>query len=483
MTQAQAPVDRVDGTLLRLVGVMVLGGMLSFLDATIVNTGIHTLTDAFQASLGSIEWVATGYLLAAALAIPIAGWAVDRFGAKRMWLLGLSVLLVSSILCSIAWDPGSLIFFRVIQGFGGGMVDPIMMTVVATAAGPNRMGRVMGLISVPITLGPVVGPILGGLLLGSLSWQWMFLINVPIAALALIFALKVIPADAPRTGTPARLDLLGALLLCPGFAAVVYALSQAGGAGFGAPRVLTALLIGIALFIAYVVHALRPSTQALIDLRLFANRAFTAAVGIMFLVGGVLYSMLFLLPLFYQQVRVHDVLTAGLLVMPLAIGMPFLAPLAGKFADKIGAKLLVPVGGALIAIGTLIYTQSGADSPQALLTVGQIITGCGLAVVGSPTMGSIYRSVQPEKIPTATGAVFILNLIGASLGIAIAALLLQSGEPGRPVDDVYAGAFWWPAIAGGLILLLGLLLPGRPTPQPAAAPADGADTTAVKDPA
>lgn len=212
---AESNPARLDSGLLTLLGVMVLGGMMSYLDATIVNVGISTLGGEFKATLATIEWVTTGYLLAVALAIPLAGWALVRFGAKRMWLLGLTVFLIGSTLCAFAWNAESLIAFRVLQGLGGGMIDPIMMTVVAGAAGPARIGRVMGLVSVPITLGPVVGPIVGGLLLDNLSWEWLFLVNIPFALAAIILAVKVLPADPPPSGDPVPLDVLGVFLLSP----------------------------------------------------------------------------------------------------------------------------------------------------------------------------------------------------------------------------------------------------------------------------
>ena len=140
MTQPQS--DRLDAPLLRLLGVMVLGGVMSYFDATIINVSVETLTARFSTSLGTISWVATGYLLAVAVAIPLAGWSVARFGAKRVWLTALTLFLVGSALCALAWDVSSLIAFRVLQGFAGGLLEPIMLTVVATAAGPGRMGRV-----------------------------------------------------------------------------------------------------------------------------------------------------------------------------------------------------------------------------------------------------------------------------------------------------------------------------------------------------
>ncbi|MFC9295708.1 DHA2 family efflux MFS transporter permease subunit [Streptomyces sp. NPDC057011] len=464
---AESSPARLDSGLLTLLGVMVLGGMMSYLDATIVNVGISTLGGEFKASLATIEWVTTGYLLAVALAIPLAGWALVRFGAKRMWLLGLTVFLIGSTLCAFAWNAESLIAFRVLQGLGGGMIDPIMMTVVAGAAGPERIGRVMGLISVPITLGPVVGPIVGGLLLDNLDWKWLFLVNIPFALAAIVLAVKVLPADPPAGGDPVPLDVLGVFLLSPGFAALVYALSQAGAHGFGSTRVVIGLAVGIALFAGYAVHALRTDKTPLLDLRLFAGKGFTASVTTMFLLGGGLFSLLFLLPLYYQQVHGHSVLQSGLLLAPLGLGTLIGMPLAGNLADRFGARVLVPAGALLIGAGALVFTQSGPDTSQVVLTVAQFAAGFGMGLVGAPTMGSVYRTVPGEAVAGATGAVFILNQIGASLGIAVVALILQGGgEHATPTAGSFANAFWWAVAAAVVVFLAGLLLPGRPQPAP-----------------
>lgn len=459
---------RLDAALLTLVGVMVLGGMMSYLDATIVNVGISTLGGEFHATLATIEWVTTGYLLAVALAIPLAGWAVVRFGAKRMWLLGLSVFLIGSTLCAFAWNAESLIAFRVIQGFGGGMVDPIMMTVVAGAAGPARIGRVMGLVSVPITLGPVVGPVIGGLLLDSFSWQWMFLVNIPFALAAIVLAIRVLPADPPPSGDPVPLDVLGVALLSPGFAAIVFALSQAGGDGFGGPEVIIGLAVGLVLFAAYAVHALRTTGTPLLDLRLFAGKGFSASVTTMFLLGGGLFSLLFLLPLYYQQVHGHSVLESGLLLAPLGLGTLIGMPVAGNLADRVGARRLVPTGALLIGAGALVFTGSDAGTSQIALTAAQFAAGFGMGLVGAPTMGSVYKTVPGDAVAGATGAVFILNQIGAALGIAAVALILQGGgSHTTPNAETFGNAFWWPAAAAVVVFVAGLLLPGKPRPEPA----------------
>ncbi|MCM3884352.1 DHA2 family efflux MFS transporter permease subunit [Frankia sp. R82] len=468
---ADAPTG-LDRALLVLVGVMVLGGMMSYLDATIVNVGISTLGARFDASLATVEWVTTGYLLAVALAIPLAGWATVRFGAKRMWLLGLSLFLVGSALCAAAWNAPSLISFRVVQGLGGGMVDPIMMAVVADAAGPARIGRVMGLISFPITLGPVLGPVVGGLLLENLAWEWMFLVSVPFAVAAIVLAILVLPPDPPRDATPVPLDALGMATLCPGFAALVFALSQAGSHGFSSIRVLAGLLVGTVLFVVYAAHALRTAAIPLLDLRLFASRAFAAAITVMFLVGGGLFSLLFLLPLYYQQVHGHTVLESGLLLAPLGLGAMIGMPVAGNLADRMGARVLVPTGALLVCAGALLFTRSDAGTSQVPLTIAQLAIGFGLGLVGAPTMGSVYRTVPPTTVAAATGAVFILNQLGASLGVSVVALILQDGGVHTAATTASFGhAFWWPFAAGLVVFAAGFLLPGRPAPAAGRVPA------------
>src|SRR6266498_2891337 len=168
-----------------VAAIVVLGAIMTVLDATIVSVAIDTLSHDFGSPLATIQWVITGYVLALAAVIPITGWAADRFGGKRVWLASLVLFVGGSLLCGLAWNAGSLIFFRVLQGLGGGMVAPAGMTLVAQAAGPQRMGRAMSIVGVPMMLGPVIGPVLGGVLVSSVSWQWIFYINLPIGVIAL----------------------------------------------------------------------------------------------------------------------------------------------------------------------------------------------------------------------------------------------------------------------------------------------------------
>lgn len=471
MTQARS--DRLDPALLRLIVVLLMGGLMGLLDGTIVNVGIGTLGDHFDSSLSTVGWVATGYLLAVTLAIPFTAWAVDRFGSKKMWLIGLTLFVAGSLASGIAWNIESLIVFRVLQGFGGGMLDPIMLTLLARVAGPKRVGRVMGLMGIVIPLGPVLGPILGGLIIEGLDWRWMFLVNIPIGVLAFLLSLRIVPTDPPkseRSTTP--LDVIGLALLGPAFAVLTFALSRAGeDAGFGSTPVIVALALGAVLLIGYGAHAVRVGAKALISLGLFRSRSFSASVAVMGLTGVMLFSMLFLVPLYQQQVRGHGVLAAGLLLAPLGVGSFLAMPVAGRLSDKIGAKRLAPFGAFIIVLSSLAYTQAGATTSEVLLGICAFTTGVGLGFIGAPTMGSLYRTLPGESVAQGTSALYIVNQLGASLGIAVVALLLQrQADSGHTAVESFQTTSWWVFGAAVAVLISGWFLPGRP--EPAQAPAE-----------
>src|ERR671928_1156356 len=187
----------IDRELGRLAAVVVLGTIMSILDTTIVNVAIETLGRQLHSSLTSIQWVSTGYLLALATVIPLTGWSMERFGAKRMWMTSVVLFLIGSTLCGLAWSTESLIVFRVLQGFGGGMIMPIGQAILAQAAGPQRMGRIMSVIGVPTLLGPILGPVIGGLIIDNASWRWIFFVNVPVGLVALALAARVLPGVEP----------------------------------------------------------------------------------------------------------------------------------------------------------------------------------------------------------------------------------------------------------------------------------------------
>src|SRR5689334_11348799 len=194
---SSSPEPVMDRALMLVAGTVVLGVIMSILDVTVVNVALQDLSREFSSPLTTIQWVATGYTLALATVIPLTGWAADRFGTKRLYLTSITLFVCGSVLSGLAWSSASLIGFRVLQGLGGGMLMPAGMTILTQAAGPHRVGRVMAIIGVPMMLGPILGPVLGGWLVDDASWRWIFFINVPVGAAALIMSLRILPRDVP----------------------------------------------------------------------------------------------------------------------------------------------------------------------------------------------------------------------------------------------------------------------------------------------
>ncbi|MFE3450843.1 DHA2 family efflux MFS transporter permease subunit [Nonomuraea sp. NPDC059194] len=456
--------DRLDPRLLAMIAVILLGGLLGILNSTMAAVATGTLAATFHTSLGTVGWTSTGFLLAVTATIPFTTWAVDRFGGKRLWLAGLAVFVVGSLAAGLAWDVGSLIAFRALQGVGAGILDPLVLILLARAAGWRHAGRVMGLMGVVLSLGPVLGPVAGGAVLNALDWRWMFLLSVPVGVLAYLLARRVLPADPPVDQARTRLDVLGLALLAPGFAALVLALSQSAEQG-GHP--VLPLVAAAVLLAGYAVHALRARrTPPLIEPRLFASRGFVASVAIMGLGGLANFATLFALPLYYQHVHGHGVLAAGLLMAPAGLGGAIAMPLAGRLSDRFGARGLATAGAILAGLSALAFTRIGGGTAEVWPVLAALAIGLGMGCFSAPTMGSLYRSLPGPLVAQGSSVLYMLNQLGAALGVALVTLVLQTA--GDPITGFH-GIFWLAAAMIAIILAVIPLLPGRPSiaPEPA----------------
>ena len=456
--------------LIRLSAVAISGVIMTILDTTIVNVAIHTLGRDFHASVATIQWVATGYLLALSLVIPLSGWAIERFGVRRLWFGALVLFVAGSVLSGAAWSAGSLIFFRILQGAAGGIIMPVAQTMLAREAGPSRMGRVMSVIAVPALLGPVLGPVIGGAIIDGISWRWIFYVNVPVGIVALLAAWRWLGEDAEHR-SDAPIDAVGIALLSPGLAGFVYGLSEAGNVGFGAPRVLIACIAGLALIAAFVVHALRRRSP-LIDVRLFADRTFAAAGGTTLVFVGTLFAGMLLFPLYEQGVRGLSALDAGLLLAPQGLAAMVAMPIGGKLGDAIGPRVMVLSGLAFAALGTIAFTQLDLHTSQALLALSGIPRGIGMGLAFPSLLGSAYRTLTRGDIPKASTTINILQRAGGAIGIAVFAVILQSGIDAGHGATAFGTTFWWVLGLTVLTAIPAMLLPTGPAPAGAPAEAE-----------
>src|SRR3954447_25604498 len=462
--QASPPTypEKIDGAVLKIAGVVVLGAIMSILDITVVNVALPTFQTVFtppgqQLAYSTVAWTVTAYTLALATVIPLTGWAADRFGTKRLYILALLLFTAGSALCAAATGIGMLIVFRVLQGLGGGMLMPLGMTIRTRAAGPKRMGRLMAILGIPMLLGPICGPILGGWLIENASWHWIFLINVPIGVAAAIYAWFALQRDDPHPTE--SLDVVGVILMSPGLALFLYGVSSIPGEGtFLSAKVLIPLITGLVLMVAFVLHTFRPE-HPLLDLRLFRNRDLRAATTTMFLFGAAFFGGLLLVPTYFQQVRGASTLEAGLLVAPQGLGAMVTMPIAGTLSDRIPVGRIGPFGLVLITGGMFALTQLTSTTPYPQLITVLFIMGLGMGLSMMPLMTSALRTLRSQEVARGSTLLNIVQQIASSVGVAVMSVVLTNNLKSYPLagpatatwhDPGLAKVLGAPAVAKGL---------------------------------
>jgi EmrB/QacA subfamily drug resistance transporter len=473
---------RIEPHVMRIAIVVILGAIMSVLDTTIVNVALHDLTRDLHAPLANIQWVITGYLLSLAAVIPVTGWAVRRFSARRLYLIALVVFTAGSALCALATSSGELIAFRVLQGVGGGMLTPIGQMILVKAAGPRNLPKVMSFIGVPIVLAPVFGPTLGGLLLQSVGWQWIFLINVPVGIAALTFALRLLPRDEAGSAQAGRLDVIGLLLAATGVVGVTYGLSRSESAGsLTAPSVMIPVIAGLALVALFVVHA-RRTDHPLLDLRLFSSPAFRAASIVTFCLGAALFGAMILMPLYFQTVRGEDAIHTGLLLIPQGLGGGLGMFLSGRVTERLGAGRTSLIGGVILAVATLPFILITATTPFIGIGGAMMIRGIGIGLSIMPAMTAAFSVLSREQVNDASPQLTVLQRVGGSLGTAIIAVVLEgqisTAHTQSGLATGFAHTYWWVMAVTLLALLPTLLLTrierrARISRQATPFPADG----------
>jgi len=323
---------------------------------------------------------------------------------------------------------------------------------------------VMAALGVPAVVGPVLGPILGGVLVTSLSWHWIFYVNVPICLAALALSRRAMPSAMAPGRSP--LDWTGLALLSPGCAAIVFGLAQSSRYnGFADAHMLIPLAAGAALLAAFCVNALR-SPHPLIDLRLFARRGFASASASMFASGFVLFGAMGAIPLYYQIARGDTAQHAGLLLIPIGLGMGLSLAIAGRLSDKVAPRTMAVTGLLATALGTYAYTQLSVGTSDLLLGAAQVCSGLGIGGILVPIMSAAFRGLDPAAVPRASSSIRIMQQLGGSFGSAVLFIVIQRqltshAYTAAGVAAAFGATFWWVLAFAGATLIPVLFLPGR----------------------
>jgi EmrB/QacA subfamily drug resistance transporter len=443
---------------------IVLGTFMAILDVTVVNVALPTLQTVFGANLALMQWVITGYALAQAAVIPLAGWLSDRFGAKRLYVTSIVLFSCGSVLCAVAPSGEALVACRVLQGLGGGMLMPVGMSFVFRLAPPERRGAVMSAFGIPIMIAPALGPLLSGWLVEFADWRWIFFINVPVGVAAVVLAARLLPRLAAQRAAGA-LDLPGAALGPLAFAALTFGIAESAGAGWTGSSTLAGLGIGAVALGAFVLREVT-TREPLLELRVFRSGEFRRAIGTQWLAFGTFFSILLLVPLYLQQVRGFGSFETGLTMLPQPLVTALVMPLGGRLFDRWGVRATTAPGLALTVVGLWILTQV-LEAGTVMSVIGPLAlvgAGMGLAMMSLGT--HLLNSAPRDLVSRVTSLTSALQNVVASLAVAGVATVLQSrtaaylaaGHGPEALPWAFGDTFRAVAVVATLACLLALTL-------------------------
>jgi EmrB/QacA subfamily drug resistance transporter len=410
------------------VGVVYVAALfMAIMDTTIVNVALPVLGRDFHTPLAGVDSVAIGFLVSTGVFISASGWLGDRFGGRKILLTAIVLFTVASAMCGASSSLGELVFFRVLQGVGGGLMTPVGMAMLFRVFPPSERVRASSILMIPTAFAPALGPVLGGLLVTDLSWRWVFYVNVPIGAAALIFGLIFLD-DHVQTH-PGRFDLGGFLLAASGLGLLMYGVSEGPLKGWTSTTVLGASLVGAALLVALVIVELRIS-EPLVDLRLYSNRLFRSASVVMILAAVALLGVLFLVALFYQDGLHLTALQSGLSTFPEALGVMFGAQLVSRRLYPVfGPRRLMATGLTIVAVSLAAMSTVGAGTslwfPRALM----LVLGLGLSCVLIPAQAASFATISRERTGRAATLFNTARQLGGAIGVALLTTVVAAVGP------------------------------------------------------
>lgn len=468
LTAAASPPPSGTKSLRGLVLVVILGTLVVQLDGTMLGVALNSIRAQFAVDVTTVQWVTTGYLMSMTLVIPVTGWAMSRVGARPVWLGSLAMFAIASVGCALSRTAGSLIAVRIVQGLAGGFLIPLGQALLAQAAAPDQLGHLMGAIGLPAMAGVVLGPLVGGVIVTNLGWTWVFWVNLPIIVVALL-ASRTVLARGKGSTTPVPLDRLGLALLPPGLALVVFGVTRAAGEGtFTARAVLLPAATGALLVAGFGLHAWH-TRAPLVDLHLFRRPSFSAATGVMTLIGFAMFGLVLLVPLYLQQARGWTALHAGLLALPQGLGMAVALIVSGRLTTSRSPRTLVGAGLLLTLSGLGMLTQLTDQTGQLYLVVAGLVTGLGLGATTVPATTACYQGLAQDAIPQATSAIRVFQQLGGVVGSAVLAVVLQqqlqTAGPSSTglISSSYATTFTWALLVTAIAALPTLFLPRSPS--------------------
>lgn len=446
-TPAAAPGGALTGEythaqVLTILWGLMLGMFLGALDQTIVSTSIRTIADDLS-GLSVQAWVTTAYLITMTVTTPIYGKLGDLYGRKKLFMFAISVFVLGSALCSFAWSMYSLAAFRAVQGLGAGGLFTLVLAIIGDIVSPRERARYTGYFMAVFGTSSVLGPVVGGFLagqdtlLGTDGWRWVFLVNVPIGAVALLVVLRTLHVHTERPAHRIRIDWWGALALVVGLVPLLTVAEQGRDWGWDSGRSVAAYVVGVAGLLAFVAVERRMGDSALFPLRMLRIRAVAVTVSASVVVGAAMFGGIMVLPLYMQIVHGATPTESGFLMLPMVLGIMLAAAGSGQLISRTGNVRPFPIAGsALMTVGLFLLSFTTADTALWLVMLPMFVLGFGLGNCMQPLLLAVQSSVSPREIGVATSSATFFRQIGGTLGVAVFLSVLFSTVGANITDEL-----------------------------------------------
>lgn len=443
---------------LRVLLICSMSLLLVGLDITAVNVALPAIAADFRADISGLQWTVDAYTVAMASLLMFAGSLADRIGRKRVFVIGLSVFVAASLMCSVAPTVGVLIVFRALQGVGASMLNPVAMSIITnTFTEPRERAQAVGVWGAIFGLSMALGPIVGGALVSTVGWRAIFLINIPLGLTGIALTLRFIPES--KAAVARRFDPVGQALVLVLLASLTLGIIDAPALGWTSPVILAALAAAAIAFVVLVLYEPRRA-EPLIDLRFFRSAPFSSSIVISVAAFGTFGGFLFLNTLYLQQVRGLSPIDAGLVTVPMAVMTAVMSPVSGRLVGRAGPRIPLAVAGTGLVLACVMLSGLNADTPLAWLLAAYTVYGIGFGFVNAPITNAAVSGMPRAQAGVAAAIATTSRQVGQTLGVAVVGAVVASSAAGSARVGLLTAshpAWWLLASWGAVVLVLGLI--------------------------
>ena len=437
------------------LGAVSFGLFMIMLDNTVVNVALPSIQRDLDADLSELEWIVTGYALTFASLMLVGGKVADAYGRRLVFVIGIVVFTFASLMCGLADSSEMLIGARVLQGAGAALMNPATLSIIAATFPPRERGTAIGIWAGTSALALAIGPLVGGLITEHIDWSWIFFVNVPVGALAIVASLLFI--DESRDETHERLDLPGLITSALGLFALTYGLIEANTYGWGSARILGTFVLAAVSLVAFI--ALEKRQRApMLPLELFRNRTYTGANLVMLLVALAMFGVFFFVSLYMQNILGYSAVQTGAAFLPMTVLIILVAPIAGKTSDRLGSRGLITGGMTLLAVQLLLFSQLSADASFWNLLPALLIGGVGMALTMTPSAAAATRSLPVDKAGVGSAVLNSARQVGGTMGVAIMGAIVAAEVGDVPTPDAFMRGFERALLVAAAIAIVGAIV-------------------------